>query len=84
AGVGGARPPATGGDRGASCNPPETGITLPPGFCATVFADGLGHARHMAMTDDGVLYVNTWSGAYYRRFPPPTGAFIVALKDNDG
>ncbi|MGL1664056.1 hypothetical protein ACSTJJ_23280, partial [Vibrio parahaemolyticus] len=51
---------------------------------ATVFADGLGHARHMAMTDDGVLYVNTWSGAYYRRFPPPTGAFIVALKDNDG
>ena len=67
-----------------TCNPVETGITLPPGFCATVFADGIGHARHMAMTPDGTLYVNTWSGRYYRKFPPVTGAFLVALKDTSG
>ena len=67
-----------------TCNPPETGITLPPGFCATVFADGIGHARHLAMTADGTLYVNTWSGRYYRNFPPAVGAFLVALKDTDG
>jgi glucose/arabinose dehydrogenase/cytochrome c5 len=67
-----------------TCNPPETGITLPAGFCATVFADGIGHARHMAMTADGTLYVNTWSGRYYRNFPAAVGAFLVALKDSDG
>ena len=44
----------------------DGGIPLPPGFCATVFADKLGHARHMVVAADGVVYVNTWSGAYYR------------------
>jgi hypothetical protein len=51
------------------------GITLPPGFCATVFADNLGHTRHMAVTADGTLYVNSWSGRYFRNAPPaPAGA----------
>lgn len=62
----------------------DTGITLPPGFCATLFADDVGHARHMAVAADGTVYVNTWSGRYYRNFPPPTGAFLVALRDEDG
>jgi glucose/arabinose dehydrogenase len=47
------------------CAPGNGGITLSPGFCATVFADNLGHARQMAFGTDGVLYVNTWSGTYY-------------------
>jgi glucose/arabinose dehydrogenase len=38
------------------------GITLPPGFCATVFADNVGHARQMVVAPNGVVYVNTWSG----------------------
>ena len=50
------------------------GLSLPPGFCATLFADALGHARHMAVGADGTVYVNTWSGRYYRNAPPPTGA----------
>lgn len=63
----------------------SAGLTLPPGFCATVFADGLGHARHMAVAVDGTLYVNTWSGAFYRSAPPsPPGGFLVALRDEDG
>jgi hypothetical protein len=41
------------------------GITLPPGFCATVFADHLGHARHIVVAPNGVVYVNTWSGRYF-------------------
>jgi len=44
---------------------PNAGLKLPPGFCATVFADQLGHARHLAVADNGVVYVNTWSGRYY-------------------
>jgi glucose/arabinose dehydrogenase/cytochrome c5 len=63
---------------------PDSGITLSPGFCATVFADNLGHVRHMAVAPNGVLYVNTWSGRYYRNDTPPAGGFIVALKDRSG
>ncbi len=58
---------------------------MPPGFCATVFADNIGHARHMVVAPSGVVYVNTWSGDYY---PPndvlPEGGFLVALQDKTG
>jgi glucose/arabinose dehydrogenase len=60
------------------------GITLSPGFCATVFADKLGHARHMAVAPNGVVYVNTWSGRYYHNAPPPPGGFLIALQDSNG
>jgi hypothetical protein len=30
---------------GASCPGDNGGITLPKGFCATIFADGIGHAK---------------------------------------
>jgi len=46
------------------CAPDDGGLTLPPGFCATVFADGVGHARHLVVSPQGVVYVNTWSGRY--------------------
>jgi hypothetical protein len=49
----------------ADCKGDTAGITLPDGFCATVFADNIGHARQMAVAPDGTLYVNTWSGIYY-------------------
>ncbi len=66
------------------CAGDNGGITLPPGFCATVFADKLGHIRHLAITPNGVVYANTWSGAYYRRGGPPADGFLVALKDTKG
>jgi glucose/arabinose dehydrogenase/cytochrome c553 len=63
----------------------ETGILLPPGFCATVFADNLGHTRHMVVAEDGTLYANSWSGSYFRnRAPAPPGGFLIALRDADG
>jgi glucose/arabinose dehydrogenase/mono/diheme cytochrome c family protein len=63
------------------CAADNGGITLAPGFCASVFADNLGHARQMAFGPNGVLYVNTWSGAYYHNDKVPAGGFLLALKD---
>ena len=51
--------------KSTACSNDDSGLTLPVGFCATVFADGIGHARHMAVLPSGVVYVNTWSGDYY-------------------
>jgi glucose/arabinose dehydrogenase/mono/diheme cytochrome c family protein len=65
----------------AACTGDNGGITLPPGFCATVFADNIGHARHLAVAPNGVVYVNTWSGRYYHNDTPPPGGFLVALQD---
>jgi glucose/arabinose dehydrogenase/mono/diheme cytochrome c family protein len=67
-----------------SCPNDDTGLNLPAGFCATVFADGIGHARHMVVAPDGVLYVNTWSGRYYGNDTPHAGGFLVALQDKNG
>jgi hypothetical protein len=33
---------------------------------------------------NGVLYVNTWSGAYCRNDTPPAGGFLVVLQDTTG
>ena len=68
----------------ASCVGDNGGITLSPGFCASVFADKLGHARHLAVAPNGVVYVNTWSGRYYHDDPPPPGGFLIALQDTKG
>jgi glucose/arabinose dehydrogenase/mono/diheme cytochrome c family protein len=67
-----------------SCPNDDTGLRLPAGFCATVFADGIGHARHLAVAPGGVVYVNTWSGRYYGNRPPHPGGFLVALEDKTG
>ena len=50
---------------GTGCPNDDSGLKLPAGFCATVFADGIGHARHLVVAPNGVVYVNTWSGDYY-------------------
>jgi glucose/arabinose dehydrogenase len=44
-----ARDPSCAGDNG--------GITLPDGFCASVFADTVGRARHIAVAPNGDLYI---------------------------
>src|SRR6266511_5156110 len=69
---------------GQPCVGDNGGITLPPGFCATVFADNIGHARQMVVAPNGVVYVNTWSGTYYRNDTPPPGGFLLALQDTTG
>jgi glucose/arabinose dehydrogenase/mono/diheme cytochrome c family protein len=63
-----------------ACPNDDSGLTLPAGFCATVFADDIGHARHLVVGPSGVVYVNTWSDEDYKT-PPPAGGFVVALQD---
>src|SRR5277367_6661691 len=67
-----------------ACPENDSGLKLPPGFCATVFADGVGHARHLVVASNGVVYVNTWSGRYYGNDKPHAGGFLVALQDTAG
>jgi glucose/arabinose dehydrogenase/cytochrome c5 len=66
------------------CRSDDSDLKLPPGFCATVFADEIGHARQLVVAPNGVVYVNTWSGVYYNNAPPHAGGFLVALQDATG
>ena len=67
-----------------ACPGDNGGLRLSPGWCATIFADRLGHARQMVVAPNGVLYVNTWSGTYYDNDRPPRVGFLIALKDSKG
>jgi glucose/arabinose dehydrogenase len=66
----------------AACSGDNGGLTLPAGFCATIFADSVGHARHVAVDANGTVYVNTWSGSYYQG-PLHEGGFLVAMRDTN-
>lgn len=55
---------------------PTTGISLPAGFKATVFADEVGQVRHLVAADNGWVY-----GALRRSV---RGMGAVALRDTDG
>jgi glucose/arabinose dehydrogenase/mono/diheme cytochrome c family protein len=56
-------------------SPDNGGLALPDGFEAVVVHDGVGRARHLAVTDDGIVYVKL-------RVPAPKG--LVALRDTSG
>jgi glucose/arabinose dehydrogenase/cytochrome c5 len=75
---------AAGSNAPQACAGDNGGITLPPGFCATVFADNVGHVRHLVVAPNGVVYGNTWSGRYYHNDTPPAGGFLLALQDTHG
>src|ERR1700693_3477360 len=79
-----AQTPTRSNDANHACPDTDSGLKLPAGFCATVFADGVGHARHMVVAPNGVVYVNTWSGRYYGNDTPHAGGFLVALQDTTG
>lgn len=64
------------------CEQGNGGLTLPPGFCASVFADNLGRARHLTVAPNGDVYVNTWSSSYTDLKNAP-GGYIVALRDTN-
>lgn len=51
-------------------------FTLPPGFEATVFADDLGYARHLAVREDGAVYTILRRRVF--------GPGLVAMIDDDG
>lgn len=59
-----------------SCDEDNGGLALPEGFCATIFADDLGEARHLSVTEQGDVYVML-------REQEEEGG-IVALRDSSG
>ena len=89
-GCGGGERAGSAGDSTAgrdTAGPATTGavaLTLPDGFQATVFAEGIGYTRHIAAGPDGVLYVNTWRSRYDSTRTPPGGGYVVALRDTTG
>jgi glucose/arabinose dehydrogenase len=56
-------------------SPGNGGLAIPDGFEAVVVHDGVGRARHLAVTNDGIVYVKL-------RVPSPKG--LVALRDTSG
>jgi glucose/arabinose dehydrogenase len=59
----------------------DSQLKLPPGFCATIFADSIGSARHLVVASNGDVFVNIQKG---RRGPNTTiPAGIVALRDTN-
>jgi glucose/arabinose dehydrogenase len=67
------------------CPGDNAGLTLPAGFCATVFADSIAHARHVAVASNGDVYVtlegDKGAPPGVKVIPPP-GAF-AALRDTN-
>jgi glucose/arabinose dehydrogenase len=59
----------------AQANPMEAddGLHLPPGFHASVVAEGLGRARHIAVRDNGDLYISTLAKT-------PDSSGVIALR----
>jgi glucose/arabinose dehydrogenase len=51
----------------------DRSIQLPDGFCATIFADSVGHARDIVVADNGDVYIDLENGG--------KGAAVVALRD---
>ncbi|HEY1465169.1 MAG TPA: PQQ-dependent sugar dehydrogenase, partial [Terriglobales bacterium] len=70
--------------KSSACPSNDAGLKLPPGFCATIFADDIGHTRQIAVAPNGVVYANIWSGAYFGGQKPPDIGFLVALQDKSG
>lgn len=58
------------------------GLSLPPGFQATVVHEGVGFARHIAIRDNGDIYVATRQPPFGRQ-DPAMSVGIVALRDTN-
>jgi glucose/arabinose dehydrogenase len=74
-----ARPGGSPGPGNVACAADNGGITLPSGFCATVFADGAGKARHIAVTPTGRVFVAIQPTSATAR-----DGHVLALFDADG
>jgi glucose/arabinose dehydrogenase len=60
-----------------ACDLDNGGLTLPSGFCATVFADVQGGPRHIAVAANGDVYVGLSGGR-------SGGGGVLALRDANG
>ena len=69
----------------APCAPDNAGLTLPPGFCATIFAEKVGAPRHMVVAPNGDLLVigNSYATSPEPNTPRQPGSLML-LRDADG
>ena len=68
----------------AACPGNNAGLTLPAGFCATVFADSIKGGRHVAVASNGDVYVAIEpAGAPAGKPAPPPAAAFAALRDTN-
>src|SRR6266849_4214386 len=61
------------------CAPDNGGLKLPPGFCATLFADSLGAPRHLVVAPNGDVIVAVRTSGN-----PPVSGTVVILRDSNG
>lgn len=68
------------------CSPGDGGITLPAGFCASIFADTVGVARHLLVAPNGDVLVSLGdadaAGTTHMSGDKRAGA-ILALRDTN-
>ena len=67
-----------------ACAPDNGGITLPQGFCATVFADSLTAPRHLWVTSNGDVYVSLSGRGGRNGGGVPGGVIMLRDANNDG
>ena len=82
-------PPAdsstTAAAKAPACGDANAGITVPAGFCVTVFADSVAHGRHATVASNGDVYVTIegTGGSKDKSAPPPPAVSFVALRDTN-
>lgn len=67
----------------AQCAPDNAGLTLPSGFCAMLVAEGIEGTRHLAVADNGDVFVSIRNFRRDRSGPLVTGG-VAVLRDTDG
>jgi len=68
-----------GGVGQAGCEGDNAGLELPAGFCAVIFADSVGRARHLFVDSEGNVFV-----ALSRSRSDSSSMGVLALRDVDG
>lgn len=69
-----------GAQEGRQCPGDNGGLTLPPGFCATIFADSLAGPRQLVVTPANEVVVSLLG----RRSGAPGGVIVLRDGDRDG
>ena len=83
AGCGGGAPQTAAPAATRSATAADTGIELPDGFTATIFADGLSSPRHIAVNTNGDVYV-TLRSAQSPQAPNGAPGGVVGMRDTNG
>lgn len=67
-----------------ACARNDAGLRLPPGFCATIFADSIGAARHLVVAPNGDVFVNVQRSQRGPFASIPAGQVGLRDSNNDG